>query len=98
MLSDIHCPLHLSPVSYTTSEPQENTSETVNVKNRIFRPKWKPALATLFKKTLDKGNIEDMMSDINTILVEFPDNANIDNINQPQYKINELVSKVGNLL
>ena len=38
------------------------------------------------------------MSDINSILVEFPDNANIDNINQTQYKINELVSKVGNLL
>ena len=38
MVSDIHCPLQLSLVSYTTSEPQENTSETVNVKNRIFRP------------------------------------------------------------
>ena len=39
-----------------------------------------------------------MMSDINSILMEFPDNANIDNINQTQYKIDELVSKVGNLL
>ena len=57
MLSDIHCPLHLSLVSYTTSEPQENTSETVNVKNRIFRPKWKPELATQFKETLEKENI-----------------------------------------
>ena len=36
MLSDIHFPLHLSLVSYITSEPQENTSETVNVKNRIL--------------------------------------------------------------
>ena len=36
MLSEIHCPLHLSLVSYTTSESQENTSEPVNVKNPIF--------------------------------------------------------------
>ena len=54
MLSDILCPLHLSLVSYTTSEPQKNTSETVNKKNRIFRPKWKPELATQFKETLEK--------------------------------------------
>ena len=54
MWSDIHCPLHLSLVSYTTSERQENISETVNVKNRIFRPKWKPELAKQFTETLEK--------------------------------------------
>ena len=70
----------------------------MNVKNRIFRPQWKPELAAQFTETLEKENIEDMMLDINSILVEFPDNASIDNLNQTQYKINELVSKVGNLL
>ena len=39
-----------------------------------------------------------MMSEITSILVEFPDKGNIDNINQAQYKINELVCKVGELL
>ena len=78
MLSDIRCPLHLSLVSYTTFE---NTPETVNVKNNMFRPKWNPELTTQFTETLKKENIDDMMSDISSILVEFPDNANIDNIN-----------------
>ena len=38
-----------------------------------------------------------MILDINNILVEFPDNVNIDNINQTQFKINEIVSKVRKL-
>ena len=38
------------------------------------------------------------MSDINNTLVEFPDNANINNINETQHMINELVSEVRKLL
>ena len=60
-----------------------------------FRHTWNPELTTQFA---ERENIENMMSEITSILVEFPDKANIDNINQAQYKINELVCKVGELL
>ena len=84
MLSDIHCPLHMSLVIYTTSELKENTPDTMNVENNIFRRKWNPKLTTQFTETLEKENIDGMMSDIISILVEFPNNANIDrpDINQ----------------
>ena len=54
MLSDIHCPLHLSLVSYTTFELEDNTPETANVEKNIFRPKWNPELTTRFTETLGK--------------------------------------------
>ena len=54
MLSDIHCPLHLSL--------HENTPETVNVKNHSFTPKWTPQLNAQFTETLENENIEVMVS------------------------------------